>query len=450
MFFDPRKAKLLKPGEHMVIEGCQGLRLEARASCKTWVYRYKLGGKMKQAKLGQWPELQPSQASTKWQALRDGKTEGVDPRKAKAQAPKASGYTVAQCVADYIEGELRPNRKDSAAQERALNLLLASNPDFAAMLAEAVTRGVAFGVIEARKATPTAAGKLRSMLGTAWAYGLDSGKLVEAPNWWREVHRGKLKSKGKISGGKHQGRNRRVLQPDEVAELMNWSSNMHSHGRDFITLYLWTTVRGAEIESMRAEHVEQERDGWWWTVPKALTKNAGVELATDHRVALTGRALEVVQRRIAMANKSGYLFESTTGAQYLQKDLSTYIYNLQPYSPRVRDRASGGLVLPVTNWTPHDLRRTSRTLLTSIDCPKEVGEAMLGHLPPNIEATYNLHTYDEQKRKWAPLLAAHLERIIAASQPGHAQPLLAAEDRIPGKSPDKPADQQHDSAPLLS
>ncbi|MGF6345967.1 hypothetical protein [Variovorax sp. W2I14] len=68
-------------------------------------------------------------------------------------------------------------------------------------------------------------------------------------------------------------------------------------------------------------------------------------------------------------------------------------------------------MLPVTNWTPHNLRRTSRTMLAALGCPKEIGEAILGHLPPTIEGTYNSHTYDAERRLWLTRLAKHLERL---------------------------------------
>ena len=58
MFFDPRKAKLLEPGNHMLIEGCKDFRLEARDSCKRWVYRWKNeAGKIKQVVLGLSPAV---------------------------------------------------------------------------------------------------------------------------------------------------------------------------------------------------------------------------------------------------------------------------------------------------------------------------------------------------------------------------------------------------------
>lgn len=66
------------------------------------------------------------------------------------------------------------------------------------------------------------------MLGAAWARALDSVRLDQnVPNWWPAVQKGKLKSKGKIVGGEHQGQQRRVLRDAEVGALLAWLSNMH-------------------------------------------------------------------------------------------------------------------------------------------------------------------------------------------------------------------------------
>lgn len=420
MFFDPRAAKQLAPNTHMLIDGCEGLRLEARSTCKTWIYRYKLAGRMKQTTLGQWPSMSVQAAVVEWQGLRDQKAKGADPKALKkAKAPSAAvshAYSVRTLVMDHITDRIEAGRKaeGAAAARRALERLLDDEPAFAAGTPAEVTRGVAFQILEARKATPTAAAKLRSMLGGAWDYGLDAGKIGgDVPNWWRQVQRGRLKSQGKIVGGKHVGRERRVLHDSELAVLVPWAeANMHALGRDALIAYLWSCARGSEILSMRPEHLGEERDGWWWTVPKALTKNAAKEFATDHRVPLVGRLLEVVKRRLESVGQSGLLFEDQRGEQYEQKDFGTYVYSLQPYSAKTKARQGQGLVVPVTHWTPHNLRRTSRTMLAAIGCPKEVGEAIVGHLPEEIDATYNAYRYDKERRAWLTKLAKHLENVI--------------------------------------
>ena len=54
MYFDARAAKLLKPGNHIVVDGCTGLRLIASENRRTWAYRYKdpATDLMKQIKIG--------------------------------------------------------------------------------------------------------------------------------------------------------------------------------------------------------------------------------------------------------------------------------------------------------------------------------------------------------------------------------------------------------------
>lgn len=412
MFFDARKAKQLAPGEHLLVDGCQGLRLVATQSTRTWVYRYKVGDKMKQARLGHWPAVPVQAAAAQWQAMRDAREAGQDPkalvrRKVADPKPTPATYTVAALVADYIAGHL-PNRSEASAEaaRRALQRLLEEDADLAGMPAADLTRARAFAVIDARKDYPTAAAKLKSLMAAAWDYAHDSGKL-EAVNWWREVMRGRLKSRGRIVGGEHVGQRRRVLTIEEVRALLAWSENMHEHGRDMLVLYLWTCTRGSEIAGMAADQISQERGQWWWTIPAGMTKNAGNAHAVDLRVPLFGRALEVVQRRLSL----GQMFEG-----YSQHFFSTYIYDLQPYSIKSQTRPQR-LTLPVTHWTPHDLRRTSRTLLAGLGCPNEIGEALLGHLPANIVATYNRATYDAERVMWLGRLSEVLAQLNDAPDP---------------------------------
>ena len=426
MFFDARAAKLLQPGQHLVVDGCLGLRLMVSASRKTWIYRYKspADGRMKQVSIGQWPAMPVQAAAAQWQALRDQRGTGTDPgqqRRAERKALRGeddapTAYTVRRLVQDYIDGHLALNRKEAGllAARRALARLLEESPDFAARAADSIKRADAFDVLDARKAAPTSAQKLRSLLGAAWDYALDAGRLDgDTPNWWRAVMKGRLKSLGKRIGGEHVGQQRRVLRPGEIATLLAWLPNLHATGRDALQLYLWTCARGAEIFGMRPEHITQEPDGWWWTVPKNQTKNAKSQQAVDLRVPLIGRALEIVQGRVAAVGASGWLFADDKGKQYRQHFFSTYIYNLQPYSPKVTGRQGAGLVLPVANWSPHDLRRTGRTLLASLGCRDEIAEAVIGHMPKDIVGVYNAYSYDAERRHWLGLLAAHLEGLAA-------------------------------------
>ena len=421
MQFDARAAKLLPAGEHMTIDGYPGLRLRASESRRSWTYRYKspIDDKMRQVLIGHWPAVTLAAAVLAWEALRSQRDAGLDPAQAKRQAraevraaEPAAGYTVRQLCADYLAGHVDPHRKPKGAKEmrRLITSHLGAIDD---RQAASITRSDAFDLLESLAHIPVSAQTLRGELGAAWDYALDAGRIPdETPNWWRLVMRGRLRSKGRNRAGKPIGTAKRVLSDAEVGALLRWLPNFSTLISDALTLYLWTGARGAEMMAMEAREMGQEVDGWWWTVPKAKTKNARHEVATDLRVPLVGRALLVVRRRLALSD--GWLFsaKSSTGHSN-QTTVGTQVYQHMPYCKVNPDRETPHL--PVVHWSPHDLRRTARTLLAALGCPDAVGEAVLGHVPPGIQGVYNLYGYDAERRRWLTALDARLETL--AKQP---------------------------------
>lgn len=382
----------MAPGEHLLVERCPGLRLVCNATKKTWTYRYEVSGRMKQKAFGRWPEMGRAEAIEAWELMRWG---GVSP------PHEPSAYTVGQVIDDYVEGHLRASR--TVDSFNAAVAMLGKAKSIRGLQAASVGRNVAFDLINSYKDTPEAARKLKSLLAAAWDYALDAGTMdKDTPNHWRDVMRGRLVSKGKTISGEHVGVQRRYLTESEVATLLKWVDAMTPVARDITVLYLWTGTRGGEILSIEPENISQENGQWWWTVPKAQTKNAKSPFAVDLRVPLFGLALEVVQRRMATTP----MFLGATGEPMTQRIYSTYIYSLQPYSKR-----HALLRCPVTDWTPHNLRRTARTLLSGLGCNNEIGEAILGHLPANIVATYNSSTYDKERVEWLKRLSDHLDQL---------------------------------------
>lgn len=410
--FDARTAKQLQPGKHIVVDDFPGLRLVASTAGKAWIYRYQSNDKMKQIKIGQWPALSLPGAAQKWQELKDARSLGSDPaaEKKAARKPKVEAYTVAQAVEDYITGHLDVNRQQAGAAAVAARLRKAIGP-IADLPASEVTRRIAYDLIGGLADRPVLAKSVRNELGGAWDLALDAGRLGEdAPNWWRQILSGKLRSKGALRDGVHKGTAKRVLSDAEIHTLLTVDLKRFSQQvQDFLCIQLWTCTRGAEIVRMHRAHITQEADGWWWTVPKALTKGRNRAAATDLRVSLVGRALEIVQRL-----GDGWLFPSVSRAGVVGSQTQAYmqskVHYMQPYShsrpDHVRER------LTVTHWSPHDLRRTGRTGLSAMGCPTDIAEAILGHVQPGIQGTYNLHAYDKERRHWLTAWADRLGALV--------------------------------------
>lgn len=418
MQFDARAAKALKPGEHIIVDGCPGLRLEASQTRRTWIYRYKspVDAKMRQVAYGHWPAMSFMAAAAEWERLRDQREAGVDlsqvrrTTRAAAAVPAAAGYSVARLCQDYLAGHVKPSRKAKGAAEVERQFTKLLGP-IAPLQAAALRRSQAFDLLEGLADKPVVAGQLRQELGAAWDYALDAGRIPEeTPNWWRQIMRGKLKSKGKKIAGVKIGTTKRVLAEKEVGDLVRWLPNFSRAVCDVLTLYLWTGIRGAELVQMERREITEEPDGLWLTLPKAKTKNARHEQATDLRVPLVGRAEVIVRRR--MAQSAGYLFPSSSKVGYLeQKAVQVAVYFKQPYCKTTPSAIRARL--PVTHWAPHDLRRTVRTMLAAMGCPQEVAEAMLGHMPEGVKGVYNRHHYDPERRLWLTRLSAKLEVLAA-------------------------------------
>lgn len=433
MAFDARAAKLLAPGEHYIMPDCPGLRFEVSTTTRAWIYRYKspVDGKMRQVKIGAWPAVSINAAKAEWEKLRDQRARGEDPaaeRRAKrareseekeaARAKAGKAPTVRALVDFYLTGHVERKRKQKGIDEtrRTLNYALCATcpeewpGEFGDLDATCVTRARAFALLHTFIETPVQAGRVRLELGAAWDFGHDAGKLPEeVPNWWRVIMRGKLRSQGRVREGKRTGTAKRFLTPAEQGALIRWLPNFSKTVHDLLVLYMWTCARGAEIVAMEVSEISEEPDGLWWTVPKAKTKNERHEEAMDLRVPLVGRAADVVRRRISVV-KSGYLFPSRGKSGHVeQKMVGVGVWTHQPYSKtrpeQIRPR------LPVTHWSPHDLRRTGRTQLSALGCRREIAEAVIGHMPNGVAGVYDKYAYDRERREWLTKLSEHYEAV---------------------------------------
>lgn len=420
--FDARAAKQLKPGEHLTLEEAPGLRLEASENVRSWIYRYKspLGNKgMKQIKIGPWPAIGYPQAMGQWADLKAARDTGRCPateRKAERatasageqrQAADVTAGDVCDGYADFVTE--RRKAKGAAEVRRMFKTMLPEK--FRSMPAADVTRGVAFELINSYAETPVMAKNLRSELGGAWDWAMDSGKLSQdVPNWWRQVLRGKLRSKGREIDGEKRGVVKVTLQPKEVGQVIRFLPNLSRLAADLMTMYLWTCCRGAEIVAMEGSEVAWESDGWWWTVPKHKTKLANHPEAPDHRVPLVGRAIEVVRRRMDWCG-SGYLFPAVN-SNALTPHVQQKVLGVAIHHHRTGAKTHPEIVRPrwpVQHFAAHDLRRTGRTELAKLGCPDAVAEAILGHMPQGIVGVYNRHTYDKERRQWLTALGEHWE-----------------------------------------
>ena len=66
----------------------------------------------------------------------------------------------------------------------------------------------------------------------------------------------------------------------------------------------------------------------------------------------------------------------------------------------------------VTDWTPHDLRRTARTLMSRAGVLSDHAELALGHVLTGVKGTYDRHSYMDEKREAFEALAKLVRSIV--------------------------------------
>jgi hypothetical protein len=66
----------------------------------------------------------------------------------------------------------------------------------------------------------------------------------------------------------------------------------------------------------------------------------------------------------------------------------------------------------IKDWRLHDLRRTLRSGLAELGVSYEIAERVIGHAAPQLERTYNVFSYREEKRSALERWPRHLALIV--------------------------------------
>jgi integrase len=186
---------------------------------------------------------------------------------------------------------------------------------------------------------------------------------------------------------KQQRERSRVLTDSEIAGLWNVADGPFGAA---VKLLLLTGQRSTKVCSIRWEDISHS--GVWTIHTEAREKgNAG-------KLKLPEIALDFLKSLPRFAD-SPYVFPGRITGHF--KGLTNGQYKAE------FDAKSG-----LTNWRIHDLRRTSRSLMSRAGIQSEIAERVLGHVIQGVEGIYNRHGYEIEKAEALEKLAALIERII--------------------------------------
>jgi integrase len=180
---------------------------------------------------------------------------------------------------------------------------------------------------------------------------------------------------------------KRILNDDELRAVWK-AAEASTHPFGYLVRYILLT---ATRRSEAARMVDAELSGDDWVIPGSRYKNR-----LDHMVPLSKAARELLAK-IPRVEGVPFIFtignaKAIAGFDHFKKTL---------------DEESG-----VTGWTIHDLRRTSRSLLSRAGVDADHAERCLGHVIGGVRGIYDRHAYLDEKRHAFEALAAQIDRIV--------------------------------------
>lgn len=206
--------------------------------------------------------------------------------------------------------------------------------------------------------------------------------------------------------------------------------------RRALKLILVTAQRPGEVSGMHTDEIEDR----WWTIPAERAKNGKA-----HRVYLTDLALELIGAAIEQAKEnreiptdqeySGYVFpcphkkknqpiDSHALPVAVRRNLAWPITDAKgkPLYDKDGEPATENK-LGVSQFTPHDLRRTAATFMAEMGYMDEVIDAVLNHSKQGVIKVYNLHKYDREKQMALEAWSRKLEALVKGEEGGKVIPI---------------------------
>ncbi|HEY6320168.1 MAG TPA: site-specific integrase [Thermoanaerobaculia bacterium] len=186
----------------------------------------------------------------------------------------------------------------------------------------------------------------------------------------------------------------RVLTRDELRAVLAVVDELGPVVGGAFRMILATAQRPGEVLRMRWEEIGRDTGGSYWQLADDAAKTG-----RGHRVPLSGPALAVLDTLRPLTSSTPWVFASPSPRG---DGPMRWLWH-----PADRLRRSSG----VSDFTPHDLRRTAATLMGERGVRPDVIERVLNHTPAKIARTYNRAAYDAEKRQALAILGELIESL---------------------------------------
>lgn len=379
----------LKPG--MYPDGL-GLYLQVRSgNAKSWIYRYRVNGKLRDMGLGPVHSVSLAEAREAAEKCRSVRRNGFDPiderlkQKRSAHADAARNITFQECAAAYIETHRAgwKNAKHAAQWNSTLKTYV--YPAFGDTPVVDIDRELVLQALRPiwNGKTETASrvrGRIEKILDWAKINGYREG---DNPARWKGFLDNLLPRRAKVTAVKHHA----ALPFGQMPEFMRGLRNEASVTARAFEFCILTATRTSETLQMRWDEVDVIAA--LWIIPGQRMKSG-----REHRVPLSARALEILAE-MKRVSTGDFVFLGSR----LHRPLSSMVFSMKLRRLQRTDITAHGFRSAFRDWA------AERT-----NFPNEVVEMALAHTISNkVEAAYRRGDLLEKRRRLAEAWAAYCE-----------------------------------------
>ena len=311
---------------------------------KTFLYVRWTGGKTHFIKIGNYPEITPSQARDKADELSRDLAQDKTPAEIKAESKHSGGDTFATVFNDYLERHLKPETRRWQEDERTFKIYL--EPLHRRGIREIMPEDIKGLHKELTKERGEyMANRAIRLVRSTYNFAIDGGLFIPNPA-------------AKLKFNKEPSRDR-YLDKTEMTRFFDALNTLDPDWQDFFRLALFTGARRANLQAMKWEDIDLERK--IWTIPAAEFKTG-----EKMQAPLIDEAIQILEKRQGK-NKSEFVFHSHGKAGHITEPKGAW--------KRLLEKAK------IKDLRIHDLRRTLGSFQTMTGANTATVGQSLGHKP---------------------------------------------------------------------
>lgn len=368
------------------------------AGHKSFVYRYRFGGKIKRYTIGTFGIVSLSKARDIARDIAGELKNGIDPLHKKREKEQAiqqaidNRKTVADVAKLYISNyvsKLRSSTQNDYKSRINAHILPAfGNTDVKAINTKLVREWLNNTIASGKSTT---ANRNKAILSSMLSFAVQDLEWIDFNPIlnMRKLHKETARA--------------RVYNADEICGIWQAIDTLHEPARTMAYTVLICGQRRGETAKMKWNllQYDSEIETVVWTIPGTVTKNK-----IDHFIPMPGALWHMIEKLKPITGQQSYVFNSLRNKDTALNSFSAIANHIQKHSG-------------VKDFRFHDLRRTFATGLARNRTPEQVTKAILNHqrkAHDDITNVYNRYDYLKEKLVALQNWFDYLQRLTENSE----------------------------------